>query len=308
METINLTWAEVDSRAKAVSEALTKQSYVQTHSHFYIYGIPRGGIYAALYVKHFLERSLRKRVFLVENPREANVFIDDIEDTGSTRKKYFDLYYAGSQNHPFHVLVNKPHEFPYKWVVFPWERMGNESGPEDNVVRLLEYIGEDPKREGLLETPKRVIRSYDTLFAGYKQNPEDVIKVFEDGACDEMVLLRDISFTSFCEHHMLPFAGKAHIAYIPNGKVIGVSKLARILEIYARRLQIQERIGQQVTDCLMTYLKPKGAACVLEATHQCMTCRGVQKSDSIMVTSSLRGIFLDNFQTRNEFLSMVRGV
>jgi len=121
-----------------------------------------------------------------------------------------------------------------------------------------------------------------------------------------MVLLKEVEFTSFCEHHILPFFGKAHIAYIPNGKVIGISKLARILEIYARRLQIQERIGQQVTDCLMKYLKPKGAACVLEAQHACMICRGVQKQNSVMMTSSLTGVFLEHAQTRSEFFSMIK--
>ena len=125
-----------------------------------------------------------------------------------------------------------------------------------NIVELLEYIGEDPNREGLQETPKRVIKSFSKLYEGYSQSPKDIMKVFQDGACDEMVLLKDIELYSTCEHHMLPFFGKAHIAYIPNKKVIGVSKLARLLEIYSRRLQIQERIGDQVTTALMENLNP----------------------------------------------------
>jgi GTP cyclohydrolase I len=244
-------------------------------------------------------------VDLCEKPEDATVFVDDIVDKGNTRHRFNSLY----GNKPFYALVDKTTpecDCQGSWVSFPWERMNNEDAPTENIVRLLQYIGEDPTREGLKETPNRVIRSYETLFGGYKQDPKDVMKVFEDGACDEMVLLKGIPFTSCCEHHMLPFLGRAHIAYIPNGKVIGVSKLARILEIYARRLQIQERIGQQITQCLMEYLKPKGAACILEATHLCMACRGVQKQDSVMITSSLRGAFLDEAMTRSEFMSMIR--
>ncbi len=175
-----------------------------------------------------------------------------------------------------------------------------------HIEAILRYIGEDPTREGLLDTPMRVVRSWEHLFSGYGQDPAAVLKSFEDGACDEMVILRDCEFYSTCEHHMLPFYGKAHIGYLPNGRVVGVSKLARLLEIYSRRLQIQERIGQQVTDVLMSELKVKGCGCVLEATHLCMTCRGVQKQNSIMVTSSMRGSFLMHPPVRAEFLQMIR--
>lgn len=170
---------------------------------------------------------------------------------------------------------------------------------------LLDYIGEDVEREGLIDTPKRVVKSYQEIFSGYAQKPEDHLTVFEDGACDEMVVLKDIEFYSFCEHHMLPFFGKASIAYIPDKKVIGVSKLARLLEVYARRLQIQERIGQQVTGALMEYLNCKGAGCLLEAKHFCMVCRGVQKQNSVMVTSDLKGCFKEP-SVKAEFLSLSR--
>jgi GTP cyclohydrolase I len=173
------------------------------------------------------------------------------------------------------------------------------------VETLLGYISEDPQREGLKDTPLRVVRSYDQIFGGYLLNPADEMKVFEDGACDEMVLLKEIEFYSVCEHHMQPFFGKAHIAYIPNGRVIGVSKLARVLDIYARRLQIQERICQQVVSALMEHLQPKGAACILEAKHFCMVCRGVQKQNSVMVTSSLEGVFKRDPATRQELYSLI---
>jgi GTP cyclohydrolase I len=170
---------------------------------------------------------------------------------------------------------------------------------------MLEHIGEDPKREGLLETPARVVKSWKALFGGYGIDPAGVFKTFSEGACDEMVLLRDVEFYSTFEHHIIPFHGTASIAYIPNKKVIGVSKLVRLLEVYARRLQIQERLCQQVTAALDQYLQPLGSACVLNAQHMCMTARGVQKQGSRMVTSSLTGVFKTNPQTRAEFLQLV---
>lgn len=171
---------------------------------------------------------------------------------------------------------------------------------------LLRYIGEDPSREGLKDTPDRVLKAWRTeLFSGYRQNPEDVVKVFEDGACDEMVVLKDIEFLSHCEHHMLPFFGKAHIAYIPHGRVIGISKLARLLEIFSKRLQIQERLTTQITSTLDKHLKCLGSACVLEARHLCMVCRGVQKQHSVMVTSSLTGAFRES-AVRAEFFNLIK--
>ena len=139
---------------------------------------------------------------------------------------------------------------------------------------------EDPNREGLLDTPSRVAKSWDEIYSGYNKNPEDLLTVFEAGTYDQIVLLKDIEIFSMCEHHMLPFFGVAHVAYIPGTKVIGISKLARLVDMYARRLQIQERIGEQVTAALMQYLQPKGAACIIEASHMCMRMRGVNKQNS----------------------------
>jgi GTP cyclohydrolase I len=175
---------------------------------------------------------------------------------------------------------------------------------EKRLKDLLLHIGEDPEREGLKETPSRILKSWDTLFGGYKQSPEDVIKTFEEEESipDNIIMLKEIEFYSFCEHHFLPFYGKAMVAYIPDKKVIGISKLARLLDIFSRRLQIQERIGEQVTNSLMTFLKPKGAACIIEAQHHCMKARGVRKQNSIMVTSSLKGEFLTNINARQELL------
>lgn len=176
---------------------------------------------------------------------------------------------------------------------------------EQAIIDILEYIGENPKREGLLETPKRVRKAYREMFAGYQVNIKGLLKTFKDGACNEMVILRDCEFYSTCEHHMAPFFGRAHIGYIPNGKVIGISKLARLLEAFSRRLQIQERLTSQITTALMEHLEPKGAACVLTAQHFCMVCRGVNKQNSSMVTSSLTGEF-EKPEVRAEFLSLIQ--
>ena len=175
---------------------------------------------------------------------------------------------------------------------------------ESYIREHLHFIGEDPNRDGLLETPSRVIGSWRELYSGYNQDPAAVLKTFEEKQCNEMVILKDIEFYSTCEHHMLPFFGKAHIGYLPSGKVVGISKLARLLEVFSRRLQIQERIGQQVVDTITDVLGSNGCGCILQARHFCMTCRGVNKQDSIMVTSSMRGLFLSDAAVRAEFIQM----
>jgi len=174
---------------------------------------------------------------------------------------------------------------------------------------MIKAVGDDPQREGLRDSPRRILRSWQRLYGGYQQKPEDVLTTFEEKELfphNQIILLKNIEFYSTCEHHMLPFFGKAHIAYLPSNRIVGISKLARILEIYARRLQLQERIGHQVTEALMTHLNAMGAACILEAQHFCMIARGVEKQNSIMVTSSLRGIFLKNPQTRAELMALIR--
>jgi len=178
-----------------------------------------------------------------------------------------------------------------------------------NLRGILKYLGENPDREGLKETPKRMIKSWEELFAGYKQEPKDILTVFKEDDVipyNQIILLKDIEFYSTCEHHFLPFVGKAHVAYVPKDKVVGISKLARIIEIFSRRLQIQERVGNQVTQSLMDILKPQGAACIIEAKHFCMTSRGVGKQNSVMVTSSLKGCFLSHMETRQELMKLIK--
>lgn len=179
---------------------------------------------------------------------------------------------------------------------------------EANVVYMLDQYGENPHRDGLLETPARVVKAWGQLLSGYDEDPEQHLKVFESPEqYSEIVLLKNCEFVSVCEHHMLPFYGVAHIAYIPDGKVIGISKLARLLNVFARRLQIQERLGVQVTDILRDRLGAKAAACVIEAKHMCMIARGVEKQGSTMITSSLTGVFKDNASARAELFSLIKG-
>jgi len=176
---------------------------------------------------------------------------------------------------------------------------------EKAVREILLAIGEDPDREGLLKTPNRVARAYGELMAGLRTEPREHLKTVVRERYDEVVLLRDISFHSLCEHHLLPFTGKAHVAYLPDGKVVGLSKLARLVEGFARRPQVQERLTTQIADALMEELQPIGAVCVIEATHTCMTIRGANKPGSTMVTSALRGIFKDNPSSRAEILTLM---
>lgn len=175
------------------------------------------------------------------------------------------------------------------------------------VAELIKSLGEDPTREGLKDTPKRVDEAWDHLFSGYGKKPEDVLTVFDNEGYDEMILVKDIEFYSHCEHHMLPFFGKAHVAYIPKDKIIGLSKMPRLVEIFARRLQNQERLTTQIAEALQTLLDPKGVGVVIEAKHFCMMARGVEKQMSEVTTSAVKGLFKKNPATREEFLRLIKG-
>lgn len=177
---------------------------------------------------------------------------------------------------------------------------------EAHFLAILQDLGEDTTREGLIETPRRMRYAYDELFAGYHMDPSKILKTFEEGTCKELVLLKDCEFYSTCEHHFLTFYGHVSVGYIPNQRIVGISKLARLVECYARRLQIQERMTAQIADAIMKYLDAKGAYVVCEAQHFCMTGRGVKKQDSTMVTSAIRGIFEDDAALRAEFLTLCK--
>ena len=178
---------------------------------------------------------------------------------------------------------------------------------EEAVRTLLRWSGEDPQREGLLDTPKRVVKAYEDWFSGYGLDPDDYLaRTFEEvEGYDELIVLRDIQFESHCEHHMAPIIGRAHVGYLPAGKVVGISKLARVVEAYARRFQVQEKLTAQIADCIQRVLQPRGVGVVVEAAHECMTTRGVHKRGVSMVTSRMVGSFRDDARTRAEFLKFI---
>lgn len=188
------------------------------------------------------------------------------------------------------------------------ERPSREAA-EEAVRTLIAWAGDDPRREGLLETPDRVVRAYEEFFAGYDEDPDEVLsKTFEEvEGYDDMVMLRDINLESHCEHHMVAILGKAHVAYVPTHRVVGISKLARVIEIYAKRLQTQETMTAQIADTINRVLEPRGVAVLIEAKHQCMTTRGIYKPDVATITTQFTGVFRDDLRMEQRFLSMVRG-
>jgi GTP cyclohydrolase I len=183
----------------------------------------------------------------------------------------------------------------------------NREEAEEAVRTLLRWAGDDPTREGLVDTPARVARAYEEWFSGYDQDPEEYLsRTFEEVAgYDDMIVLKDIRFESHCEHHLAPIIGKVHIGYLPLNKVVGISKLARVVDTFARRLQVQEKMNAQIASCIQRVLQPRGVAVVIEGTHQCMTTRGVHKPGVTMVTSTMSGVFRTNAITRREFLSVI---
>jgi GTP cyclohydrolase I len=296
-----ITYAELDQLLNKTAKRIF--DFVQRHPGFAVdlYGVPRGGVPVALALQGRLAR-LGVVATLAEEAGKATVVVDDLVDSGATRNRY--------KSHVFYALIDKQQDALYRnaWVIFPWE-VNNVGSIEDNIVRLIQFIGDDPTRGGLHETPARVAKAWLEWCSGYGTDPADVLKTFEDGAegVDEMVVVKELPFYTHCEHHMAPFFGTATIAYVPDGKVVGLSKLDRLLDIFARRLQVQERLTGQVADALMEHLQPKGTGVVIKARHMCMESRGVRKQGHHTVTSALRGVFKEQASTRAEFLALAHG-
>lgn len=308
-ELIRFTWADIDQLAVETAkrwEAAVVEGLVTA-----AYGVPRGGHIPALLVARQLGLPLVDDLAAYVSVASAArvLVIDDLVDSGRTLARF---EYVG---HPVDALARKPRSPAGPaagaatfdgWLVFPWEATDEGSGPEDAVVRLLEFIGEDPTRDGLRDTPARVLRSLAQMTGGYDQSAEAILATQFDVAHDELVMLRGIPFASLCEHHLLPFVGTATVGYIPDpekGKVVGLSKLARVVHVFARRCQVQERLGHQIADALETALEPIGVGVIIEAHHACMSCRGVQ-SQGDMVTSVMHGVLRDKPEARAEFMSI----
>lgn len=256
-----------------------------------VWGVPRGGTFIAMMLQNL------RLAKMVDTEEQADLIVDDLVDSGRTMAKY------NKENKDFWAPIVKENT---EWIEFPWEQKADEDH-ETIIVRYIEAIGDDPKREGVLETPKRVVKSWKELYSGYTDDAGKHLSKCFDSTSKEMVICKDIEFYSMCEHHMIPFVGKAHIGYIPDGKVVGLSKLARTIEVFARRLQIQEQLCEQVADAMVKYIPNiKGCAVVMESKHFCMCSRGVGKQNSQMITSSLRGHFTDS-DVRKEFLSLIKG-
>lgn len=267
-----------------------------------VWGVPQGGCVPAVMVAE------RLGVPMVLSPRSETLVVDDLVDSGRTAKGLPPS--AG-----FDALFRKPHSpadvAPHArevdgWLAFPWERDGGD--PTDAVVRILEMVGEDPTREGLLDTPRRVVKAWRELTAGYAVDPVEVLgsAVFTDGAVDQMVTAGPFSFSSICEHHLLPFSGVAAVSYVPrNGKVTGLSKLPRAVHALAGRLQVQERLTRQIAEALTEALDPAGVAVVVSAVHSCASLRGV-RTRTPFTTSEMRGVFRDRDAARSELLHLIR--
>ena len=302
MEKKYLTHAEVGGAAKAVAVLIANQF---PGDKIRVHGVPRGGVAPAYLVANYLAVEHDADVQVVDDPADANVFVDDIIDSGKTKERYYKLY-AGAA---FFALFN-PTGGASVWLVFPWEGTEDSDTSADDIpTRLLEYIGENPARGGLEETPKRFLKAWDHYTSGYEGDPEKILKVFKDGAesCDEMVLIRNIPIYSHCEHHLAPFFGVAHVGYIPSGSIVGLSKLSRLVDMFARRLQVQERLTNQIADALEKYLKPLGVAVVIECRHMCMESRGIQQQGSSTITSAMRGALREDEKARAEFMTLIKG-
>jgi len=269
-----IKWDVILSRAQNIKNKYNKDTKY--------WGIPRGGQVVAGMLGN-----------AVDTIEECDVIVDDLIDSGATMERYL------KHNKPIEVLIDKRHEYQNEWLVFPWEN--EEGNVEDNIRRLLQYFGEDVHREGLQDTPKRYVK----FFKEFLTPPEWNCTVFDSEGYDEMIVQTNIPFYSLCEHHIAPFFGYGHIAYIPNKKIVGLSKLARTLETFSRRLQNQERITTQVAEFLLDKLNPKGVAVILKAKHLCMEMRGVKKHDTFTTTSKLIGYFKDDYKARSEFLNLI---
>lgn len=274
---------------------------IDTKKIFDIYGIPRGGYAIAIELGKFLGLPV---ITDEEAISGRTLIVDDLVDSGKTISKYKKnkkavLFVKNKKTKTVDYYVKETDE----WVKFPDEP---EEEVQEHITRVMQYIGEDVSREGLIETPKRVQRAIDEIFSGYKQNPKDLMKTFTQGTCQEMVILKNCEFYSTCEHHMFPFFGHISIGYIPNKKVIGVSKLARLTDLFAKRMQIQERMTSQIADVLMKELDAKGVYVVCEGVHFCMRSRGVKKQDASMITSAVRGVFKKDAKARQEFLTLIK--
>lgn len=303
---IKLGYKDIEMLCLSLRNSLSENNLLNPIKSCKCYPIPRGGVPAAYALSS---------VFIIEiidNPEDADFFFDDIIDSGATRQKWRDKY----PGKPFLALIDKtkPESIPLTlsrlklcWIIFPWESSA-ENSIKDNITRILQFVGEDVNREGLKETPNRVAKAWAYWCKGYNEDPKEVLKVFEDGASnyDQMVTVKDIPVYSKCEHHLADIFGTVTISYIPNGKIVGLSKLSRLVDVFARRLQVQERLTSQISEALMEHLNPLGVGVHIKARHMCMESRGICQQGHHTITTSLLGVIRDEPKARSEFMEMLK--
>lgn len=286
----HVTWIEANHQAHLLAARWQDTNLTG------VYGIPAGGVPVAMIVSRLLDLPI------LEQPEAGCLVVDDLVDTGATFAKYPQRKDALYRKPWSPIDIAPDATLVEEWIAFPWEK--TDGAPEDGITRLLQYIGEDPTREGLRDTPKRVIKAFKEMTGGYRLKPEDILATQFNEAYDQMIVLHSIEFVSLCEHHLQPFRGEAAVGYIPQGKIVGLSKLARLVDLYARRLQVQERMTEQIKQAIVDHLDPLGAAVYIEAHHSCMGNRGIKKHEGRMVTQALHGAMRDDEAARNEFMRL----
>jgi GTP cyclohydrolase I len=295
-------WKEITALSERVAAA-----HASKHVEGGVYGIPRGGCVPAALIASFM------KLPLLDAPVSGCLVVDDIADSSATISR---VTASVGQGVLAAALFGRPsipvteHLFIASatddWLIFPWE--ANEAPGEDAITRLLQAIGEDPSRDGLRDTPARVIRAWKELTSGYSADVTGILARTFVSSFDEMVIVRDIPFVSTCEHHLMPFHGKATVGYLPRGGVVvGLSKIARVVDAFARRLQIQERMTEQIAASLTDALQPLGVGVIVTAEHECMACRGVNKTGISVTTSAMLGVFRSNPEARSEFIALTGG-
>lgn len=286
-------WMEIRKRITElikIKNEFVNKLINNNYSSLKVYGIPRGGTYVALILCELYGFRM------ADEPEYCDIIVDDIYDSGETAK-YYEQF-----KKPMFFVYDKRRDNIEKWIKFPWEQKPSQE-IEYNITRLLEFIGEDPQREGLIDTPKRVIASYKELLMAGKTN-ELKITTFDANGHDQMIVEKNLPLYSFCEHHMIPFFGTCSVGYIPNERIVGISKIARVVDHFSRSLNTQEYLTDNIANYLFEKLEPKGIGVVITARHLCQEMRGIRRPGK-MITSSLRGLFLKEQKVKEEFINFI---
>lgn len=301
-QVVKMALRDLQAYAREVAKDVAEMYWERTR--LSMYPVSVGGVVAAsLLLAALKERNAFGSIVLEDEAEDATIIVDAVVGGGGTKRSFEKRF----PDKPFFALIDKKKlGLEDKWIALPWDRADEQSW-RSMPVRLLEYVGENPEREGLRRTPERFLNAWKHWCSGYGVDPASILTTFEDGAekYDDAVIVRDIPVYSHCEHHLAPFFGKAHVGYIPKGRVVGLSKIVRLVDVFARRLQVQERLTQQIANALNEALEPLGVAVVLECRHLCMESRGVSRPGALTTTSAMLGVFRTDARARAEFLDLI---